>query len=95
MDGSTYLVQLHVGSSQLPLWNYREGGRNTLVKGPSDSTEWTAVSLCRVNEQHSLCWWHYLRLFQSRTGLAGLNCRVGIELLHCATSSRDHDNILA
>jgi hypothetical protein len=36
MDGSTYLVQLHVGSSQLPLWNYREGGRNTLAG------DWTA-----------------------------------------------------
>jgi hypothetical protein len=33
MDGSTYPVQLHLGGSRLMLWNYREGGRNTLVKG--------------------------------------------------------------
>jgi hypothetical protein len=36
MDLSTYLAQLHLGGNRLLLWNYREGGRNTLVKAPSD-----------------------------------------------------------
>ena len=56
MDRSTYLVQLYFGGNRLLLWNYREGGSNTLVTGPSDNNEWTAISLCSVNEQHSLCW---------------------------------------
>ena len=50
------LVQLHFSTNLLILWNYREGGSNTLVKDASDEKEWTAVPLCHVNEQHSLCW---------------------------------------
>ena len=30
------LVQLHFSTNLLILWNYREGGSNTLVKGSND-----------------------------------------------------------
>ena len=56
MDRSTYLVQLHLGGNRLITLELQGGRKEYPGQGPSDNKEWTAVSLCRVNEQHSLCW---------------------------------------